>query len=402
MPFTVHGQDTVFINYFPMMFVESGVWDPYGFISADFPHFNFTYYGPVLFIIMSLANFLITKLFNPVSLVAMLEIGGTMLKGGFSTTDYVRTFAGYDLFRNLFLMKSPYLIFDFAIGWFLLKLALSKEFALTGYKLWMLNIVVLQSVYAVGGAYLIPAFFIIASLYAAVRKRPYLCIVFLSLGGATKLFPYVLIIPAALLLGHDWKKRFLLLLTSVAVSVIVYLPFYLSSGNSVLGLFTLSHMQYQPIITWSLRGVFVILYSFIVLSALKDSRLANPQNKLLYYFAMVLFLSYATFPMRFRYFVFITPLLALIIPRYKKMAIFTGLIVLMLAFLWLPERDLQLGLFAPLNVNYFLSLPTIQELVGRFVNIEIIYKALARILVLCFLAAASWIYCIKREEAAQC
>jgi hypothetical protein len=401
MPFTMHGQDLVFINYFPMMFVQEGIWDPYGFITANFPQSAFTYYGPVLFIVMSIANFIIIKVFNPASLIAILELSGTMIGRHFTTADYVNAFSGLNLFRNLFLMKSPYLIFDFLIGGILFKLAASAKAALGAYKLWMLNIVVLHSVYAVGGAYLIPALFIILALYAGVKKKPYLAVVLLSLGGATKILPYMLILPACLLLGGKWREKFSLLFTAGAATLLLYLPFYLSSGNSFLDFFMLSgNVQYAGPARMALAAVFIALYAFLSVNAAKDSHAPNPEKKLLYYFAMVIFLSYALFPVRFRYFIFVTPLLALIIPGHKKFGIFTISIILMLAFQWLTHRNLQLGLFAPVNPGYFLNIPAIQEIAGRFVNVEIIYKVIARILPLTFFAAAWWIWRIRTGEAA--
>jgi len=408
MPLTMHGQDLVFINYFPMMFVKGGIWDPYGFISTNFSHFPYTYYGPVLFIIMSIANFIIIKLFNPTSLITILELSSTMMARGFTTVDYVHVFSNLGLFKNLFLMKMPYLIFDFLIAGILLKLAPSKNLSLTSYKLWMLNIVVLHSAYMIGQADLIPALFIIAALYAAARaKRPYLSVVLLSLGGATKLFPYILILPACLLLGEGWKKKFSLMFTGAAVTLLSYLPFYLSSGNSVFGFFISSQVtQYRGITKWILPGMFVVLYFLACRNAAKDSQKPNPERRLLYYFAIVMFLGYMTFPVKLRYFVYITPVLALIIPHHKKFGIFILLVILMVMFQSLTYRSVQLGLFAPLNSAYFLNLSTLQEIMGHFVNIGICYKVMARLLLLSFLIGAWWIWRISmgsgastREEA---
>ncbi len=398
MPFTMHGQDLVFTNYFPMMFVKEGIWDPYGFISTNFPDFSSTYYGPVLFFIISAANFIFVKLLNCVSLIKMLGLSIGMMVKSCTTVDYVQAFSNLDLFKNLFLMKSPYLIFDFLIGGILLKLAISGKLALAAYKLWMLNFVVFQAVYAVGGTYVITTFFIIAALYAACKKRPYLAVVFLSLGGSAKLFPYLLVLPTCLLLGDDWKKRFSLLLTAGIVTILTYLPFYLSSGGAVFGFFMSSgNVQYSGMARWILLGVFIALYSFVSINATKDSKTHDPEKRLLYYFTVIMFLIYVTSPPRFRYFVFVSPLLALIIPQHKKFGIFTLSIILMLAFQWLTERDSQLGLFAPLNPA-FLNLPTIQEIIGRFVNIEIVYKIIARMLVLTFLVAGWWTWRLKMEE----
>jgi len=298
-------------------------------------------------------------------------------------------------------MKIPYLVFDFLIGAILLKLAISKKMALSSYRLWMLNIVVLQSTYAVGAFHLLPAFFIIAALYAAVEKRPYLTIILLVLGGATKLLPYILVLPASLLLASNWKKRLLLLFTAGGILLLIYFPFYLSSRSAVFQTFTLSKIQYPQIIRWVLTGIFAILYSFISVNAVKDSHGVSPEGKLLYYFMAIIFLTYAVFPIRFRYFVSITPLLALTMPSYKRFAIFNYFIIFLLAFLWLTERTLQLGLLAPLNPAYFLNLPTIQEILGRYVNMEIVYRNMSRVLLLSFFAACGWVWRIKLNNQRQ-
>lgn len=399
MPVTMHGQDLFFINYFPMMFVKKGIWDPYGFIRTNFSYFPATYYGPVLFIIMSTVNFIFIKLFNMTSLVKILEISGAMMGKNLMTIDYVAAFRNLGLFKNLFLMKTPYLIFDFLIGIILLRSALRQRLALTSYKLWMLNIVVLHSAYAVGQADLITTFFIIAALYTALEKRPYLTVILLGLGGATKPFPYILIFPACLLLGQDWKTKFNLFLTGVLVSVLPYLPFYLSSGSAIFNFFTApGQILYTGIVKWIFLSLFVLLYSFIVINAVRDSQTTNPERRLIYYFITILFLTYATVAVRIRYLSYITPLLALIIPQHKKFGIFTLLILLIYAFWGLSEKDLQLGLFAPLDPAYFLNLPTIQEIIARGVNIELIYKIICRVSLLTFLAAGFWVWRIKLND----
>ncbi len=215
------------------------------------------------------------------------------------------------------------------------------------------------------------------------------------------LFTYVLILPISLLLGNDWKKRFSLLFTGLAATLLLYLPYYLSSGNSVFELFRASQAaQYAGITKWILPVMFIALYSFVCISTARDSRKPNPEANLIYYFAIVMFLGYLAFPAKLRYFVYITPVLALIIPKRKKFGMFILLVILMIMFQSLTRRAVQLGLFAPLNPAYFLNLPTLQEIMGRFVNIEICYKVVARILLLTFLAGAWWIWRISMGSGA--
>ena len=377
-----------------MMFVRNGIWDPYGYIHTNFSHFPYTYYAPALFIIMSFLNLLMIKFFNPLSLIKILELSSAMMFKNFGTVDYVRALSHHELIKNLFLMKTPYLIFDFLTAALLLKLAFSKDEAWKSYKLWIFNIVVLHSAYAVGQFDLITAFFITAGLFAALKKRPYMCIVSLSLGGATKLFPYILVLPAAFLLGNTWKTRFSLLLTAAMTSFVLYIPFYLSSGTVVFGSFTLGR-YYEGVTRWIFAAIFVVLYALLSIAALKDSKNPYCEKKLIFYFLTLGFLTYAVSPISFRYFTFVTPLLVLIIPRHKSFGIFILFIILMLAFVRLPDRDLQLGMFAPINPDYFASLPTIQEVIGRHFDIGAIYKILSRMLLMSFFIAAWWIWRIK-------
>lgn len=396
MPFTMHGQDLLFINYFPTMFVERGIWDPYGFITSHFPYFPYTYYGPFLFIIMSIWDFIIIKCFGCTALVNILDISGVMMFKEFTTSDYVNAFASFNLFWNLSLMKAPYLIFDFLTGFILLKLAVSMEQALASYRLWMLNIVVLHSAYAIGQFDLIAAFFIISAVSAAVRKRPHMAVVFLSLGGATKVFPYILIPVACVLLGDCWKKRLQLILTAMLTAILLYMPFYLSSGSAIFGIFKQGR-YYEGLAKWIFISLFTLSYSFILWAAVKDSRKEMAEQRLIFYFLVTGFLAYAANPISFRYFVFITPMLALFLPGRKKIYIFMIVVILMLAFLRLPERESQMGLFLPLNPEYFMAIPTLQEIIGRYVNIELLYKVMARTLALLFLICAIWIWNIKEE-----
>lgn len=399
MPFTMHGQDIFFVNYFPSLLITKGIWDPYGYIRANIPFFYDTYYGPVLFIILSAANFVIIKLLNLTPFLKMLEIAYPMMFGQFTTSDYLALFSGFsrfDLFRNLFLAKGVYLVFDFLTAAILLKMA-SKKSALGSYKLWMLNVVVLHSVYAVGQADIITAFFITAALYFAVTKMPYASIFCLALGGATKTFPFILILPTCLLLGNNWAKRLRLALTGVAVSIALYLPFWLSSGGAVFTSFTMGRFYMGPA-RYIFNTALIVFYCAILLGAKRDSLKHFAEKYTVFYFLAVGFLVYAVTPISFRYFVFITPLLALVIPGYKRFGIFILFFILMLAFLRLPGKEMQLGLLAPLNPQYFMNLPGMQEIVGKFIDIEIVYRAISRILVLSFFAAAFWTWRIKVNE----
>lgn len=397
MPFTMHGQDLQFINYFPMLFVTQGIWDPYRFGSLYLPD-CFIYYGPAIFLIMSLVNFIYIKVLGLAFITSFLVKTGSMLCAGMVTSDFVRAFACGTLYKVLFFLKLPYLIFDILIAWILLRI--TRDDPVKSVKtcaLWVFNVVLLHSSYACGQFEVIAAFFVIAALYAALKDRPYLCLVLLGAGGAVKTFPYILVLPAALLLGSTWKKRFLLVLAAGLVSAVFYLPFIFSSGNLIFSSLMLGR-YYSGAAKWILLAMFALLYCLLLGAAMRDSKGVEPQKKLVFYFLTAGFLVFAATPIGFRYFVFITPLLALVMPGRRKFSLLVIFAVMLLAFLMLSPRSLQFGLFTPLSPDYFDGLPALEELIGRFVNMGIVYKIGAKLMVLVFFACAWWAWQIKNKS----
>jgi len=396
MPFTMQGQDPFWFNYGPMVFVTEGIWDTYGYISANYPNYHLAQYGPVSFIILSIAHFIFIKLCGAASLVEILTLVPPMAFGDLATTDYVNAFANLDLFKNLFLLKSPYLIFDFSVAAILLKIAKTRKDGLTAYKLWMVNIVILHTCYMIGQIGLFTIFFSILALLFAIRKRPYLAVASLALGGGSKFFPYIWIMPACLLLGNNWKKRSALLCTGIGVGILPYVPYYLSSGGAVFGFFTACESySYTGAIRWILLGIVALCYLLIAISAVKDADKPEPEKQLIFYFLTIGFLVYVANPIPFRHFMYITPFLALIARRDKRFTLFMGFIILILAFLRLTGIQPQLGLLAPLNAEFFMNLPTLRGFLDRFVNTHLVDQILSRVLLLSFFGAAYWSWRLK-------
>lgn len=401
MPITLHGQDIFFVNYFPMLLVTKGIWDPYGFIKSSIPIFPETYYGPFLLGIMAVVNFVFIKIFCLSSFVRMFEIVSTMMFQNYSTADYVIAlsasgFSKAALCTNIFLTKLPYLFFDLGIGFILLKLAPQKSKIAT-YAVWMLNIVALHSTYAVGQADIVGTFFIAFSLWCAIQKMPFMAMVALGLGGATKLFPLMLIAPTACLLGKNWQCRVRLVLAALGSAAIFYLPFCLSSGTAIFKTFIMGRYYTGPA-RWILMTLGGFWYLWLTAKAVRNSADEHPERSLVFYFLIAGFLVYSVTPISFRYFLYITPLLALIMPSSRKFGAYVYCVIGMLAFLRITDRSAQLGLFAPINPYYFMSLPTFQDLIGKFFNIDYIYKVVSRLLMVSFLVGAWWLWRMKLNE----
>ena len=398
MPVTMHGQDLIFINYFPMMFVEEGCWNPYAFIEERFPAFKFTYYGPGLLWIMSFFNFIFVKIMNNQSYAEMLKAAAGMMGGIYTTIDYVKALKGYNLAWNLFLMKLPYLTADLLTGFIILRMQGDEKKAVMSFGLWMFNVVVIHSAYMLGSFDLIMACVIMLALYAAKLKRPFVSMLFLSLGGAIKFVPYFLIPPVCILLGNTLKKKAALLGAAGVMSLAIYLPYLLNSPEAMKRYFFLyKAVETGSFIQGMLVFAFFVLYLILCITAYRDSKRTGIEGRLVFYFSACLFALYLSFPIRFRYFVSITPLLALIMPYSRKFRNFIFILVGLLAFQWLYAREMQLGLFAPLGPDTFSGIPSLHEIMNRFVDIDIAHKVLARIFPFCYIVSFFWMLGLMRD-----
>lgn len=124
------------------------------------------------------------------------------------------------------LVKVPYLIFDLLIGFILLKLFDTERQAKLAFSLWIFNPVNLYATYMMGQFDIIPAFFIVLSIYFAVKEKLNFAAISLGFGIAFKLSPIFLIVPLLIFGKNYWGKLklFVLCLIPYLISIIPYLP----------------------------------------------------------------------------------------------------------------------------------------------------------------------------------
>lgn len=130
---------------------------------------------------------------------------------------------------NLLLIKLPYFIFDLLTGLFLLKLFTFNKKALLAFALWIFNPISLYATYMMGQFDIIPTFFIVLSIYYAVRGKLNLAALVLGGGIAFKLSPVFLVVPL-IIFGKDLTEKLRLFLLALIPYLISILP-YISSQS---------------------------------------------------------------------------------------------------------------------------------------------------------------------------
>ena len=130
-------------------------------------------------------------------------------------------------FKTLFLLKLPYLLFDFLLAFLLYKIFAKRGEA--AFKLWMINPLTLYATFAMGQVDIFPTLMIVAALFFAQRDKRELSVLMLGIGGAFKLFPLLLLPIFVLVLYKQAWQRLKLLVIGLAPYVVVVAPYFLFS-----------------------------------------------------------------------------------------------------------------------------------------------------------------------------
>ena len=374
MPFTMHTWDILFIYYFPYQGLKHGIFDIYHFIQQNFPDFHVPYYPPLAYF-LTLGFLAILKFFLPQldHFFGLFETWISTHGIGGGTIQYASLLANTQLYRTLFFLKIPYLMFDFGTAFLLFRLAKDLDKGVLCYQLWMLNPALLYDVYAVGQFDVIPVFLTTTALYAAVRNKKEWAVIFLSLGGLVKVYPAIFLPLFWILLGENMKERLKLLGVSLIPWMIVLIPLYISSNGYVLDSIFITHMLYNVTGGPIRKVLFIAGYACLLVSVVRGGAVVcakrAPLVNVTYLNALILlvFLLYILVGLtKFRYLVWLSPFLILAIAQDQKLAWLGAALLVFLAEVHLSGNQVQWGLFDPICPTFFASLPIMDSFLVAF------------------------------------
>jgi hypothetical protein len=222
------------------------------------------------------------------------------------------------IFSIIFLLKSTYLIFDIAIC--ILFLWIFKDDVKIGSRVfifWILNPIIIFSVYIFGRFEVIPIFFILLSLYLLKKNNTIFGGLFLGIAIISRYYPLLLVPFILISFFNDLKERIIFLLfTSIPILLFNIIVRLSSAGTPtinfaqshfidyILGMKFVIHEMGQAVY------IFVVLYVFIVLSVYYYKNV----NNFMYFscFSLITFLLfYSTSLFHPHYFVWFIPFLAI-------------------------------------------------------------------------------------------
>ena len=395
MPFTMH-PDIMFVHYFPSLWAYQGVVDVYGYITQHFAEsieaLGWFYYPPWTYYTLGIFQ----SAMRPFVLGfdAWIRITG-IGENPPGLPLYLMLPAGQHAFRYIFAMKIPYLVFDMLAGLIVLRIPGDQGKALTAFKFWMLNPVTLYACFMFGQFDVIPACFIVLSLYLARREHPVWAVMALGIGGGYKVIPLVLLPLAAALLGRSYWERIRLFVLGLVPFVVPVALLCIPSQGAVLKSVFPDVLSGKVgagtnLVTLAMQGMFGIGYLGVLAHALLvpvQSRDHQVMRLRIYFLVTLTLLLMALASSSFHYTVMVTPLLALQMAEKKALRKWGLLFVLALVPLCIVTKPLWGGLLSPLHPAFFLSLPSGDQVIGHFIPYHYV-RLVAR---LTFIGTGVWI-----------
>ena len=221
MPFTLHG-DMFFIHEAPHLLVH-GEGNAYGVATAKN---NLGYYPPFTLIFFAFMQF-VFRFVSPDYEEFLHKIGSLEFA----------PLESEHLFLSLFMLKMPYLIFDFLILHFCWKMISTGQKRRIFAVFWSLNPLVIYGSYMAGQLDILPSFFVVLACYLCLQKgKGNWAALAIASGCLFKIFPIVFLPLVILIAGRNLKDYVRMAICGALPVILVYYMFYLISGDSVIKL----------------------------------------------------------------------------------------------------------------------------------------------------------------------
>ena len=390
MPLAMH-PDILHIYYHPYFLASKGVWDIYSYQADFFKEHRYHYYAPFTYLFLGSYLYLIRP-FLPQFDTFMEDVRHVTDQGGGHSGHYlIGLSTKQHLFRFLFLMKLPYLLFDLGLLGLLVRFNQGIKMG----KWWALNPVFIYVSYLFGQFDVIPTFLIVLAVYLAFKGKNFLAMIFLGFGAGLKNFPLFLILPMAVYLGRGLKGIIKYTLLGLLPLLAILIPYYFLSEGKVMGAFFSQRISGRLGLLgrWgTLRlSLFMLGYLILNLSFLKESvrrRLGALWPVKISFF--ILALLFITMPISFHYFIWITPLVLILAgspPHLKRILWLYGGGVISLGLATVVGKNMWLGLFSPIYPEFFMGFPGLDEIIKRILP----YHPVQQFSLLCFSGILIWI-----------
>lgn len=274
------------------------------------------------------------------------------------------------LFWQLFLFKFPYLFFDIGCAFFLAGLFDDFKKKKWAFILWMFNPITLYATFMIGQLDILPVFFTILSCYLIKRKQFGWALFSLGIGAGYKVYPLLLVLPAAFILGTTFWKKVKLAFIGVLPFLAISLPFINSTGYRQMVLFGPKSGK-ELFMIWNVSGAegifpFILILTIIYLMAFYLKKKLSAE----YYFLSILLLTLSVTHYHPQWFLWVTPFLVweLVENNFRYLALVAIILISWFIIMLFFEPSLSIGLFAPVWPN-LTKAPGLTEIVSRYTDV---------------------------------
>lgn len=224
------------------------------------------------------------------------------------------------VFRYLFLMKIPYLVFDVGILLSIQSIFKSKKHKNKAMLLWWLNPISIYLVYLWGQFDLIPTLFTLLSVIQVAKNRPYRGALLMGIAASFKNYPLIFLPFLAVIAGKKFWKMIKIFATGLAPFILTTMPFW---GNEFFRKTVLFSWQSQKLMdflvsTGGNEGIYPFFIGYILLFMATLYGLKGRTDKLAIPIVLSLMWYYATVNFHTQWFMWVLPFLVILLVKKTK------------------------------------------------------------------------------------
>jgi hypothetical protein len=143
--------------------------------------------------------------------------------------------ASPSVFRQLFLLKVWYLLFDMGATYVLWRLFRHDQRKVrTALLFWLFNPILIYGTYLHGQFDIVPALFTVLALYSVQRERPVMAALFLGIAACYKNYAFLLL-PTILIPARSWSDRIKMLVVGTVPYLLLILPRFTEYQGGLAG-----------------------------------------------------------------------------------------------------------------------------------------------------------------------
>lgn len=378
MPISAHS-DILLINVFPNLLLQHGTVDIYSYINQNVKLVGFQYYYPLTYYSFAFFQFLYALVDN--SFAQWMNALLIPISNDFFPLDYqyFTEIPNRHILRDIFIAKTPYLLFDIASVVVIAKFVREKILQKSAIIAWLFNPVLIYGTYIFGQYEIIPTFFILLAFYLLRRSVLY-AVFFLGIAMAYKTYPVIYLIPVILIYSKSPQEIIKLisfsfgpyllfmspvLLSSWHIDKYTFLPKVYFTNKEVLDGWPL----YSKILRYiTLTGSYLLVQAVSGILRLKDKWEEAVALGLVSMLLVLTLVPRSTF----YYLLWATPLIFLYFKKTRNILIVTLIQAISFASYKLLGPSVQFDLFVPFNAEFFTHLATVNSLINMFIPYRII------------------------------